>query len=333
MLKFGIYRADQFGALQSGGMAARIRHFFTRGRVSIQLLDAEMPLPLKVELFERVVRGLRQSNGTYRTSFRGRFRLLDDYVNQILRNEFDAATPLDVHDWAASDCSTSAEWAAGLFAEFPRARLTASDLTTYVLEAALPDGDTFILEANLSPMQFIRPPFVLRLNPPEPPYLPVNWLLCRRALARLERLRAQWAIPADWWSSGSQPLPFSSAILRKISMVHPNARQLMRDSAQFAVRSRSAFEPLAEPCHVVRTMNILNRGYFDEAKLQAGVRAVWLSLRPGGIWIVGRTWQDDPPRHRASVFRREGGSFQLLDRYEEGSEIDDLVRTAGILQA
>jgi len=47
-------------------------------------------------------------------------------------------------------------------------------------------------------------------------------------------------------------------------------------------------------------------------------------LVPGGIWIVGRTVEEQPPEHRASILERTAGGFRLLERYGGPSEIEDL---------
>jgi len=329
LFKLGVYRLDQFRALQRGGVRASLYSLLTRGRISLQLLAADAPPAEKLALFEKAIPGIVQlSGGVWRTTFPGRFRELDGWVDGILGSQFDSSAPLDVQDWAASDCSTSAEWAATLFARFPNARLTASDLTLFVLEAQLPGGDAFILEPSGAALQYIHPPFVVRLNPPERRWLLWNGMLCRRALARARELWRQWAIPMDWLGGDGQTLEQPPYRFRKILLIHPQADALRRRSSRFTVRKHSAFDPLAEPADVIRTMNIFNPSYFDKTRLSDGARNVWRSLRPGGIWIVGRTWQDNPPRHRASVFQRQDGGFQLLERYEDGSEIDDIVLAA-----
>jgi hypothetical protein len=72
-------------------------------------------------------------------------------------------------------------------------------------------------------------------------------------------------------------------------------------------------------------MNIFNLSYFDNPTLIEGASAVWSSLKPGGVWIAGRTWQEQPPSHNVSIFERTGRGFKLARRYGEGSEIEALV--------
>ena len=100
---------------------------------------------------------------------------------------------------------------------FPRATLTASDLTLYLIEAILPDGSSYILETGGEPLQYVRRPFVVRLSPSEPGVLVVNSFLERRARAELPALWEKWKIPRVWLESESPEMlerpPF---VFRKI---------------------------------------------------------------------------------------------------------------------
>ena len=327
MFKLGVYRLEQYQDGAPATFAAAVRDRLSRNRISLQLFRADVPAPARqVSLFEHALPLLRLSSGVYRTTFRGRFRDLDVFINDLLERHFGRTAALCLEDWAASDCLTSTEWAASLADRFPNARLTASDLTLFLIEASLPGGEAFILEASGAPLQYIRPPFVIRMNPPEPKLLAVNWLMGRRALGRLERLRRGWKLPEEWLAEeGGGDLAQPPFMFRKIPLIHPEAQALRRESDRFAIRKQSVFEPAQEPCHAIRSMNIFNLAYFSAAQLAGGATAVWRSLAPGGIWIVGRTFQENPPAHNASAFVKQERGFRLLERYGKGSEIDEIV--------
>jgi hypothetical protein len=113
--------------------------------------------------------------------------------------------------------------------------------------------------------------------------------------------------------------------LVRLPLVHPEALALASASPEsFAIRTHSVFTAAPAPVDLVRTMNILNRSYFDEARLQEGARSVWRSLYAGGLWIVGRTVREQPPEHRASVFEKTAEGFRLVERFGGPSEIEDL---------
>jgi hypothetical protein len=268
------------------------------------------------------MRNLELSSGIYRTTFRGRFREFDRTTIDILRGKFDAGAELRVEDWAASDCLTSAEWAASLLAEFPHAELAASDLMLFLLEVETGDGDAFVIEANGAPLQHLTGPFVIRMAPGEPRSLPLNWLLWRRATERFRSLRENLSIPEAWLESANEELDQPPLRIRKIPVTHPEALELARREPRFTVRKHSAFDALVRPVEVIRTMNIFNRSYFGAPRLSEGAEAVWKSLAPGGVWIVGRTVREDPPAHDASFLIRTPSGFETISRTGNGSEVE-----------
>ena len=189
LLKLGIYRLDQYHSGPAPNWLAGVRSALSRNRVALSLLRTDVPAtPKQIEIFENTLAQVRLSSGVYRTTFRGRFKLLNEFLNRRLAAQFDTNAALHLEDWAASDCLTSSEWAASLLPLFPRATLTASDLTLYLIEAILPDGSSYILETGGEPQQYVRRPFVVRLSPSEPGVLVVNSFLERRARAELPAL-------------------------------------------------------------------------------------------------------------------------------------------------
>jgi hypothetical protein len=153
MLKFGLHRLPT-------SENRRVRQGFRD--VSCQLLKNSVDYtPQTAADFEFVVRNLRLSSGIYRRTYPGRFADLDVAVNATLLEVFGNST-IEVHDWAASDCSVSAEWAESLWALFPAARFVASDILFHLVEVSKRQGtEAYILEPDGAAVQYIRPPLVL----------------------------------------------------------------------------------------------------------------------------------------------------------------------------
>jgi hypothetical protein len=74
-------------------------------------------------------------------------------------------------------------------------------------------------------------------------------------------------------------------------------------------------------------MNILNRAYFTEDQLASAANAVFDSIRMGGLWIVGRTLEQDFSNNATFFLRGEDG-WQVLGRIGNGSEIEQLALAA-----
>jgi hypothetical protein len=185
--------------------------------------------------------------------------------------------------------------------------------------------ESFIAEEGGRPLQYVYPPFVIRMEPPEPWPLVVNRLLFYWARFRWRQTCRRWTLPTWQNDSPDQEMSCENYHVRKLPLIHPRAVALSQNDTRFTIRRHSVFNPIETPCHVIRTMNILNRAYFSEQELAAGARNVLNSLQTGGIWIVGRTIQDDPPVHNVSIFRKQySGVFELIQHIGEGSEIDSI---------
>lgn len=262
----------------------------------------------------------------YRTTYPGRCKDVDKAVNALLSKHVASDAKLQVHDWAASDGLTSSEWAVSLFSLFPRASFVASDLLLFLVEVTLPDGSLLILEPSGHPLQYVRRPFAVRLEPPEPILMIINRMIGRNALARLKKL--QLRIPPAWLESEETELATATAALRKLSLTHPHARMLEANDPRFSICHHSAFEPLTRPVDVIRTMNIFNHAYFPPARLTEGVRAVWESLNVGGFWIVGRTAEEGDARNHVTILERTDSGWRIGGRIAGGSDIEDLILSA-----
>lgn len=313
MLRFGIYTEQQY---RRAGPHRRD----LGAQVAYSLLDVgNDPSDERIAMFEDLCFRLRTSNGTFRTSFPRRFVDLDAAASRWLRELFAPEAPIQIQDRAASHCLTSCDWAQRIFAAYPRAEFEASDIILSLYELSLPSGDTYIVEPGGEPLQYIRPPFVLSVRHREPRRYPLNLWLSARARRRFARL----GLPEGWQQSESG----ADYVVRRISCVHPRAAALAARDTRFRVRTRSVFEVTPETCDVLRTMNILNRAYFSEDELASAVNAAFDSVRAGGMWIVGRTWEKDFSNHATFFLRRED-AWEVLGRIGNGSEIEQLALAA-----
>lgn len=309
MLQFGIYTPQQFDVL---GFKRRLMG----SRISYSLLDiGDDPSPGDILRFEDVCFTMRFSNGTFRTSFRKRFTEIDDRVGDLLSRLYGNDEPLLFEDRAASHALTAFEWAQNLLTRFPRARFEASDLMLRLVRLHLPGGCSYICEPDGTALQVIDPPFVLPIYHRGRRNLPINQLLAKRYKRRFDLLQ----LPEGWVEAGSTEL----YTVQPISLIHPEARTFERHEPRFRVLRRSVFDRSGSPCHALRTMNILNRSYFNEIQLREAVKIAFTNVVPGGIWIVGRTTEDTFKNH-GSILRRGERQWEIVERFGNGSEIENL---------
>ncbi len=309
MIRRGIWTREQYVGLKSSDRRR------AGGSVAFNLLLTSSP-PTAQEIldFEDISFTLRMGNGTFRTTFRHRFDDLNAAINELLMGRFPQSMPLRVEDRAVSHGLTSWEWALALREKFPNVEVLASDLLLFLVELRLPDGTIFIAEPNGQALQYIKAPYVVSLSDPESWRYPVNRWIAHRARRRFASLK----LPAAW-VDGACPYP-----TRRIPYIHPEAYALSQVGKTLSFLPQSVFDRAEKPCQVVRTMNILNRSYFSEELLRQASRTIAESLAPDGIWIVGRTMEDNFVNH-ASIFELRPTGWHLLERLNEGSEIEALI--------
>lgn len=309
MFGLGIYSEEQYIRM---GPERR----FAASHVAYNLLRVgDNPSKEQISVFEDISVTLRTSNGTYRTTFRNRFKDVDTAVMDLLIRNFATDTALRIEDRAVSHGLTSCEWAGKVLRAFPAATIEASDLVLELLELTVEGGEVFVTEADGTPLQYIRPPFVVALHHPESWRNPARRWVAARAKKRFLNL----GLPSGWTEIGSG----AGYQVRPIPYIHPEAVALARSDPRFRFCRRSVFERTSVPCHVVRTMNIFNRSYFSDERLREGYQAIFASLLPGGIWIVGRTIEEDLSNHATIFLRREEG-WNVLDRIGSGWEMEEM---------
>jgi hypothetical protein len=309
MLGLGIYKQEQYMRMGS-------ERRFSGPSVAYNLLRVgDNPSEDQIKVFEDISVTLRTSNGTFRTSFRNRFQDVDAASIGLLKRCFPEESAIRVEDRAASHGLTSCEWAKRLLPFFPVAEVEASDLLLQLLELSVDGGQMFITESDGTPLQYIKPPFVVSLHHPESWRNPLRRWVAARARKRFDAL----GLPDAWFERPQGP----GYLVRPIPYIHPEAAALARSDSRFTFRHRSVFDRTPLPCQVLRTMNIFNRAYFSTERLEEGYRAVFDSLEPGGIWIVGRTLEEDLTNH-ATFFRRAGNGWEVLDRVGGGWELESM---------
>jgi hypothetical protein len=315
VLRLGICTLEQYDrVIRSQDLSA--------SGVSYGLLDIPDDAPEgDVQRFEAISLRLRTSNGTTRLTFPHRFWEVDKATSRILKEFYDINSELRIQDRAMSHGLTSYEWAQELFQTFPRAHLQASDRILYLYRISLSSGETFILEPDGSPLQYVRPPFVVSIGHREPFRFPFNHLIAIYAKRRFRRL----ALRTDWRNSQGG----DEYKLDQICCIHPRARSLSKVNPQFRFCALSVFER-TPGIDVLRTMNILNQAYFPPEQLIEGANAAFHSLKLGGIWIVGRTLEEDATNHVTFLRRKEKG-WEILERIGCGSEMEQFAAHAPAL--
>lgn len=307
MLRFGIWTQDRF---VKAGKSRR----FSGSRVAYTLLNTgENPTSQQIEMFEDICFTLRTSNGTCRTTFRNRLLDVDAATMLILQQLFPSNAELLVEDRAVSHGLTSVELARQVFQAFPDSRFEASDKLLYMLQLSLPSGETYVLEPDGQPLQYIKPPFVVSLAHEESIRFPINRLIAARARRRLRHLLPDGRV---------ESIRGNEYQMNRISCVHPEVVTFVNANPRFQLRTRSIFDITPNPVHVLRTMNILNKDYFSDSQLRHASNVAFQSLKLDGVWIVGRTLETDFSNHVTFLQKLDSG-WRILSRIGNGSEMEE----------
>lgn len=278
---------------------------------SCEGLDAET----RAELEDRFFCSLKLANGTYKQTCRGRLNDLDEFVERMLPRE----RPLRLMDVAISSGVTTADWARRLERAGVEFQMTAGDSALKAFHLSLGRGLGVLLDADGHELQLdvrgraVRAPVGRRALLRNP--LSITLV---RAAARLlfPSLRAAWmrdpaSARAGLFGVELRPLDLVSRSLAGCA----NVRVVGDDVLTGGVFGRSF--------HVVRAANILNRTYFDDARLSAILSNLRSRLLPGGLLVVCRT--DERGVNRATVFALDTlGGFEVAGRLNGGADVESL---------
>src|SRR5262249_46912047 len=93
----------------------------------------------------------------------------------------------------------------------------------------------------------------------------------------------------------------------------------------FTFAEWDVFDPLPEPAHVVRAMNILTQYNFTDEQRALAVMNCVEGILPGGLFIVGSSPSPESTMIHSSLYGVQEGRLGLLARVNGGSEIDAIV--------
>lgn len=275
--------------------------------------------------FEQVIQTVRLGSGVFRTTYSQRFADLDTEFQSILEETYEFNRVLRLCDWAASDALASLEWADTVFARYPFATMEASDTVLHLVEASNDARETYILEPDGTPLQYIRPPFVVSASRRERFFYPVNvaisWWAARR-FRELKRVTAsvRWKGAAD--TSTTQ---IGRWRLRLIPLVHPSAAKAAASCSRFRIAHHDVFVPQRPRCHVLRVMNLFNPEIFSPERTTQALTNLVDSIELGGFLIVGRTIEGPSRQNDVSIIRKSSSGVTIAARIGRGWESEFLL--------
>ena len=283
----------------------------------LYLADALNGDPRMQQMEDAFFHSLGMRNGTLKTTWH---RRLDD-LNALIERFLPADRPLEIMDVAISSGISTVEWLESLERAGIECRITAGDAIVhgFLLTAgpvrALMDRTGFIMQLDIGGKAIRMPPprrrDRLRYGP---------LLLSMRAAARLFADTLGSAAPP---AAVQERLGLSCRPLKLVSrslQAHPRI-EVVEDDILAESRWAGRF-------HALRAANVLNRCYFDEARLERMLRNLRTRLAPRGLLALCRTTEEG--RNEASLLRlREDRTFEQLASLNAGSEVAQLALSLG----
>jgi hypothetical protein len=229
---------------------------------------------------------------------------LDD-LNQLVLPLLPSGDMLELMDVAVSTGITSLEWSRQLTSAGIEHHLVCGDSLVEAEWLPLPGVGDVLLDRDRRDLLFVE----LFGRPVDP------------SGGSKKAAVAVCAIRATVWLGRLLRMAF-----RRVDLVSPAVRACPAVSViqdDIFVRRPE----LAARFHALRAANILNRAYFDDEQLRAGIRTLRERIRPGGLLIVCRT-HDDGTNHGSIVQLADAG-WIVRARIGDGSEIEELLAADG----
>jgi hypothetical protein len=263
---------------------------------------------------------LTVAHGIYKTTRRGRFAEFDKVLVDDVLKRFAGIETLCVHDLAASSGISSLELFRALDAS-RRVELHFSDLYDRLHVVRVPDSNwDVVFDSAGHALEYVGHGFALSASKGESRRHPVNRLL-KRMLDRSLLPRADQLLDLPQIRKGGS----SNEHVRDVLLLHPECLRALDEFPNFEFRRHDLFTPLQGRYHVLRAMNIFNPGYFAPEQIAAGVGACAGSLEDGGLFVIGRTIEEEDGRTRATAFERNGKSLSPIWDFNGGAENKSLI--------
>ena len=316
MIKFGFYSPGQlsFEALDS---------FMGRRKfISLDLYDQmeDIDQNLKDEVQERMFTRFPMINQVFKYTFTNRFEAFDDLIEETILEIFpmQSTRALKIHDVGVSDGRTAVSFFNRLRNHYgDKIDFLATDYAPYVYVVNRKNNSwlRLIVDKDNNLLQIIAPPFVFNIPSKESLYLyPINHLI-RKILMKLyvDSMLKQYMEKCD-----------EKLNIREVVFVDSECRELMKIDDCFKLGEKDVLGPLGENYDIVRAMNLLNKGYFNENELSCAVKNIIQSLREGGLFIVGSN-KERGTVVNGGIYRKQGTQMKCVANSGEGSHIHSMI--------
>ena len=252
--------------------------------------------------------GIKLANRTFKTTESGRMSELDSIMVHLAKDR-GWSSPM-VLDLAVSSGVTTRDLQQAMNVSGLQPSIVATDIAIRANIVELAPGIRVLIDSSARPLQF--------------EFLRLGLRVWNR---RLDYVTGYWIVT---WLARQLASGVSSAGGQEVKLV---SRRATRSDENFeileddlAVINRS----FQKRFDIVRAANILNRGYFEPAKLLAMIDNIKAYARgPGTLVMVNRT-HNDGTNHGTVFELSRDNALRVVKRIGAGSEIEELLGTIAI---
>jgi len=294
----------------------------------------KVSIPLVLEIFHNESSAMEDYSyfneikigGTFKKTVNNRFAAFDEFLVDLLRENFAHPEKLSVHDMAVSSGVTSVEFFDKLHESGIPIKFTASDKFTHVFVLNNKNYNyTVVLGPDLEFMQFLFSRFVIDEDESTKDF--VNYLMMKyvfnKILPLAKKIILECGIAFDDFLQDR--FIVDGFEITRIPLLSKKIIEKCYATSDFRFCRHDIFKETSEPFDVVRAMNILNLGYFDRGRISLIRDNIFNKLNENGVFIVGRTRDDGGNDTCASVFVKKDHAFHVLADYHGGSEVKDII--------
>jgi len=308
MIKFGIHHQAQL-------TPGHLEGFW--GKRKFVALDLYQEIDLEGSLQEKILSRFPVSNGVYKFTFANRFNEFDSQAMQVIEQHF-AALPVKVtvHDFGISDGRTTVPFFNLLNRLFgKRLEFSASDYAAYFYVVSRTGKRwRLVFDQHKKLLQIVSPPFVFNLSNKESKMLyPLNHIV--RYILQNVLLKVE----IEGYVSGN----LRGARLDELVLLEPECKSLV-DAKKIKFAQVDILDKPSQQYSIVRVMNLLNPGYFDEAALTQAIQNACDSIQDGGLLITGTNKVAATTVHGGVFFKKSGRMNKIMNS-GEGSPVESLI--------
>ncbi len=304
MLRTGIYKLSQI-------QKSLLDVFGKEKNISLKLYDQLNQLKdpsLQEHYSETILNRFNSNSNAIKRTYRNRFNSFDDLVIELIQQQHYSI--LRVHDMAISDGRASCYFLEKLLSNFPEVEYHASDLAIcYNMYHPTSNPDSYVIaDEKLNIIEITKPPFVWNYARKEGRlYFLNNWLKNRYKQKYETDIKSKKLKQVD-----------------TLFIVDNYFKQLINKNKKFKMFNYNFFDTSNYSYEVIRVMNILHYGYFNDKQLTVILSNIHASLTVGGIFIEGSN-ENAGSEVDGAIFKKNKTGFELLKSANKSSRIIERV--------